>query len=75
MVSALLSDVPAERGGGPENIFYWENLEGGHGGAADNKQSSFMWALSYNFMWQALTGEGPEADRLNYETSQVPIGR
>merc|ERR1712096_489884 len=55
MVKALL-DMPLERGGGPDNVFYWENIEGGHGGAADNKQRAYMWALSYNFLQQVLTG-------------------
>ena len=38
-------------------VFYYENIEGGHGGAADSKQSAFMTALSYDFMWRALTTE------------------
>ena len=33
---------------------YWENLEGGHGGAADNAQRSLMMALEYSFLWRAL---------------------
>jgi prolyl oligopeptidase len=28
-------------------VHYYENIEGGHGGAADAKQSSFMNALAY----------------------------
>jgi len=60
MVKALLDDVPPERGGGTSNVYYWENIEGGHGGAADNKQRAYMWALTYNFLWQALTaGDSP----------------
>ena len=54
MVKALLDEVPSARGGGYSNVFYWENTEGGHGGAADNKQRAFMWALTYNFLAQAL---------------------
>jgi len=38
-------------------VFYYENMEGGHGGAADSKQSAFMTSLSYEFMWRALTKE------------------
>ena len=34
---------------------YYENGEGGHGGAADNKQQAFMATLAYNFLWEALT--------------------
>ncbi|MCW5633379.1 MAG: S9 family peptidase [Rubrivivax sp.] len=33
---------------------YWENIEGGHGGAADNAQRALMMALEYTFLWQAL---------------------
>eukprot|EP00542_Grammatophora_oceanica_P015212 CAMPEP_0194044856 /NCGR_PEP_ID=MMETSP0009_2-20130614/16266_1 /TAXON_ID=210454 /ORGANISM="Grammatophora oceanica, Strain CCMP 410" /LENGTH=150 /DNA_ID=CAMNT_0038689515 /DNA_START=52 /DNA_END=504 /DNA_ORIENTATION=+ len=36
-------------------IFYYENIEGGHGGAADAKQSAFMTALAYNFMFETLS--------------------
>jgi hypothetical protein len=31
----------------------------GHGGAADNKQRAYMWALSYDFLWQALSAPAP----------------
>ena len=30
---------------------FYENIEGGHGGAADNKQSAFMQALEYSWLW------------------------
>ncbi|MGL6109878.1 MAG: prolyl oligopeptidase family serine peptidase [Rubrivivax sp.] len=33
---------------------YYENIEGGHGGAADNAQRADMMALEYAFMWQQL---------------------
>jgi prolyl oligopeptidase len=36
------------------DVLYYENIEGGHGGAADNKQSAFMWALAYTFLWNEL---------------------
>jgi prolyl oligopeptidase len=35
-------------------VLYYENIEGGHGGAADNKQAAFMWALAYTFLWNEL---------------------
>lgn len=35
-------------------VHYYENIEGGHGGAADSKQSAFMTALAYDFMWETL---------------------
>jgi prolyl oligopeptidase len=37
-------------------VTYYENIEGGHGGAADNEQAAFMSALDYEFLWRHLTG-------------------
>ena len=37
-------------------LLYWENIEGGHGGAADNGQRAQMMALEYSFLWQQLGG-------------------
>jgi len=68
MVRALLDEIPQRLGGGPTNVFYWENIEGGHGGAADNKQRSFMWALTYDFLWTALSGPAIDPD----ETGEAP---
>ena len=36
------------------DVLYYENIEGGHGGAADNKQAAFMEALAYTFLWNEL---------------------
>jgi len=36
------------------NVFYYENIEGGHGGAANNRQASYMQALAYTFLKQRL---------------------
>ncbi|MBL8750354.1 MAG: S9 family peptidase [Planctomycetes bacterium] len=36
------------------DVLYYENIEGGHGGAADNKQAAFMSALSWTFLWKNL---------------------
>jgi prolyl oligopeptidase len=36
------------------DVVYYENIEGGHGGAADNKQKAFMDALAYTFLWKEL---------------------
>ena len=30
---------------------FYENIEGGHGAAADNKQAAFMTALGYTYLW------------------------
>ena len=38
------------------DLLYWENIEGGHGGAADNGQRAHMQALEYTFLWQQLGG-------------------
>lgn len=35
---------------GCSNVLYYENIEGGHGGAADSKQSSFMISLYTKFL-------------------------
>jgi len=36
------------------DILYWENTEGGHGGAANNEQAARMWALTYSFLLKQL---------------------
>jgi prolyl oligopeptidase len=36
-------------------VHYYENIEGGHGGAADNAQSAFRSALIYEFLWSVLS--------------------
>jgi prolyl oligopeptidase len=40
-------------------VLYWENIEGGHGGAADNAQRAQMSALEYTFLWQQLAQGRP----------------
>ncbi len=35
-------------------VYYYENMEGGHAGAADNKQRADMYALVYSYLWQQL---------------------
>ncbi len=35
-------------------VWLYENIEGGHAGAADNEQAAFKAALSYSFLWQTL---------------------
>ncbi len=36
------------------DVIYYENIEGGHGGAANNDQAAFMTALAYTFLWKQL---------------------
>jgi len=38
-----------------KSLLYYENIEGGHGGAANNEQSAFMTALAYTFLWRTLS--------------------
>ena len=40
-----------------EGVFYYENIEGGHGGAADLKQSAFMTSLANDFLWDVVTSD------------------
>ncbi|MFN3310592.1 MAG: prolyl oligopeptidase family serine peptidase [Thermomonas sp.] len=37
-----------------KDVHYYENIEGGHGGAADNAQAAHMAALAYTFLWRRL---------------------
>ncbi len=39
-------------------VAYYENIEGGHGGAADNAQAAFKSALSFSFLWRMLGKQG-----------------
>lgn len=51
-------------------MFYYENIEGGHGGAANNEQRAFMWALSFEFLWQTLAP--PQVPPPQVAPPQVP---
>jgi len=42
---------------GHSQTTYYENLEGGHGGAADPKQQAFMTTLWLEFLWSTV-GQG-----------------
>ncbi len=37
-----------------KDVAYYENIEGGHGGAANNAQAAFVYALEYRFLWETL---------------------
>jgi prolyl oligopeptidase len=54
MVRSLLEEAQP-MGKAPE-VHYWENTEGGHGGAADNAQRAKMWSLTYSMLKQTLGG-------------------
>jgi len=38
-----------------KDVRYYENIEGGHGGAANNRQAAHMDALYLTFLWQQLS--------------------
>ena len=38
-----------------QDVTYYENIEGGHGGAANNKQRAYMQALAYWYLGERLT--------------------
>ena len=35
-------------------VYYYENTEGGHAGAANLNQRAYMWALTYAYLWKML---------------------
>lgn len=37
-----------------KDVTYYENVEGGHGGAANNAQAAHMAAVHYRFLWEQL---------------------
>lgn len=39
------------------DVTYYENIEGGHGGAATAEQKATMQALLWEFLWQHLSGQ------------------
>ena len=36
------------------DVLYFENIEGGHGAAANNEQAARMWAQTFTFLWKEL---------------------
>jgi prolyl oligopeptidase len=45
------------------HVRYYENIEGGHAGAADNKQIAFKSALMFEFLWRTIGAASPTAPR------------
>ncbi|MBV8965910.1 MAG: S9 family peptidase [Mycobacteriaceae bacterium] len=41
------------------HVRYYENIEGGHAGAADNKQAAFKAALMFEFLWRTVGSARP----------------
>ena len=48
--------MAAQMGEAGKDVTYFENIEGGHGGAATNAQRAHMQALAFEFLWQRLGG-------------------
>lgn len=40
-------------------VLYFENIEGGHGGAADNEQRAHLLAQEFSDLWQQLGRSNP----------------
>lgn len=38
------------------DVLYFENTDGGHGGAVDNTHTARLYALMYDFLWRRLAG-------------------
>ena len=55
--------------GGEDDVLYYENIEGGHGGAADNGQRAFMDTLIYSFLWDTLA-PAPEPEAVEGESAE-----
>jgi prolyl oligopeptidase len=51
-------------------VVYYENIEGGHGGAADNAQRADMTALEFAFLWQQLEGRSRIPAKPSRESSR-----
>jgi prolyl oligopeptidase len=54
-----------------KNVLYYENMEGGHGGSANNKQAAFMSTLAYTFLWDTLTQVNETEEETNIEIETV----
>lgn len=40
------------------DVLYYENIEGGHAGAANLRQSAYVEALIYSYLWRQLGRKG-----------------
>jgi prolyl oligopeptidase len=45
------------------HVRYYENIEGGHAGAADNKQAAFKSALMFEFLWRTVGAASPATNQ------------
>lgn len=44
------------------DVSYYENVEGGHGAAADNEQAAMIWAMTLEFLWRRLFSPGSDCE-------------
>jgi prolyl oligopeptidase len=52
------------------SVLYYENIEGGHGGAANNEQAAFMSSLAYTFLWKSLMKPAPVVPKLEAKETE-----
>ncbi|MCW3838949.1 prolyl oligopeptidase family serine peptidase [Micromonospora yasonensis] len=59
------------------DVSYYENVEGGHGAAANNEQRAFLSALGLEFLWRKLAGRSHQAPPSQASPADVgePVGR
>jgi len=55
-----------------KDVLYYENIEGGHGGAADNKQAAFLQAVKATFLWEVLNGRSFKAPQVEATEAEAP---
>ena len=58
--------------GAGKDILYYENIEGGHGGSANNEQAAFMTTLAYSFLWNTLMSEPVPNDTPENDVGTMP---
>ncbi len=57
------------------DVLYYENIEGGHGGAANNREAAFQSALAFSFLWKKLgAGAGAAAGTPAKAAAARPAG-
>ncbi|WP_231935086.1 prolyl oligopeptidase family serine peptidase [Micromonospora viridifaciens] len=61
-----------ERG---HDVSYYENVEGGHGAAANNEQRAFLSALTLQFLWRKLAGQPHLPRQVSPDDAGEPVGR
>ena len=59
--------------GAGKDVLYYENMEGGHGGSANNEQAAFMNTLAYSFLWTTLTSEPTPSESPEDDIGFMPI--